>query len=145
MINKKCLVCNNIFIPSLGNLRRGGGKYCSMLCYHKQSISHKKGKLSPFWKGKNAGYAAIHDWIKSIYGKATKCENPNCENISIVFDWALKKGKKYENREVENFWQLCRKCHKKYDFVEKPRDEKGHFLKLKDYIPIDRKIDKRYK
>lgn len=111
-----------------------------MKCYHKQAVAHKKGKESPFWKAENAEYGAIHDWIKSMYGSASICENPECvyprktKNGILEkpsrFDWALKKGRKYSDRKHDSFIQLCRSCHKKYDYSENKhtRNKKGIFI-----------------
>lgn len=65
----------------------------------------------------NQRYSAVHYWLKSRYGKATKCSNKSCQKWSKVYQWALKKGCKYEFN-VKNFIQLCKSCHIKYDFKE---------------------------
>ena len=67
-----------------------------------------------FWKGDRVGYKGIHCWLNKKFGRAQKCGNIECDNTSNWFEWCLKKGKKYE-RKRENFINLCRKCHKKYD------------------------------
>ena len=59
-------------------------------------------------------YNSLHWWLRREFGSATKCEHPNCSRQSPFFQWALLKGKEYE-RKRENFWQLCRGCHFKYD------------------------------
>ena len=124
----------------MSNVKKGGGKFCSMKCYHTQAVSHRKGKQSPFWKGGSAKYGAIHDYIKSMRGPAVKCENPDCtyprktKNGVLAypknFDWALRKGRKYSDRKPDSFIQLCRSCHKKYDFNEgnRKRNEFGTFI-----------------
>jgi len=112
-----------------------------MKCYHRQAISHRKGIESPFWKGKKAKYGAVHDWIKSQFGNAKKCENSECiyprktKNGILLFpqkfDWALKKGRNYNDRKKDSFIQFCRSCHKKYDFKKsKKRNNKGYFIKV---------------
>lgn len=81
--------------------------------------------LNNFHKEINVGgiskseYSAIHSWIRSRYGKANKCEAKDCKKTGKRFDWALLRGKKYA-KNVKNFWQLCRPCHKKYDYPEGP-------------------------
>lgn len=65
-------------------------------------------------------YERIHAWIHRNYGKALICESKECKNISKRFQWALKKGCKYE-RNRGSFIQLCPSCHKKYDFTEEVR------------------------
>lgn len=139
-MEKECPNCKKKFIPKRYNIARGGGRYCSAECYRNgPKVATRKGKDSPFWKGDKAGYGSVHDWIKSQLGSATKCENPECvyprptRNKTLtkpkVFDWALKKGRKYTDRQVDSFIQLCRSCHQRYDFQERlrERNKKGIF------------------
>lgn len=62
-------------------------------------------------------YRNIHQWIRNHFGKASKCTNTNCDGSRERYDWALIKGKKYD-RNINNFLELCRKCHIGYDFTE---------------------------
>lgn len=62
-------------------------------------------------------YNSLHWWLRRSFGPANKCEHPKCDNKSPFFQWALKKHKDYD-RKRENFWQLCRMCHFKYDLKE---------------------------
>ena len=89
------------------------------------AVSPLTGENHYNWKGKLASYFAKHIWLKTHFGKASKCENPNCvyprKNAagSILkkpkrYDWALIRGREYEHKR-ENFIQLCPSCHKKYD------------------------------
>ena len=59
-------------------------------------------------------YYTIHRWLRKNYGDATMCSFDN--KHKALYDWALLKGKKYEYKR-ENFIQLCKKCHFKYDRV----------------------------
>lgn len=59
-------------------------------------------------------YSTLHWWVRRTFGSANKCEHPNCSKESLIYEWALLKGKKYEKKR-ENYWQLCRKCHFQYD------------------------------
>lgn len=59
-------------------------------------------------------YSAVHYWMKSNYGKASKCESGTCTKKSKTFQWALLRGKTY-CRKRENFMELCGSCHLKYD------------------------------
>jgi len=59
-------------------------------------------------------YHQIHHWLKINFGKAYKCENKNCKNISKLFSWALKNSCEYEFKR-ENYLMLCRSCHAKID------------------------------
>lgn len=73
--------------------------------YNKEKIDHKTKE-----------YARIHHWVRTTFGKANKCENPKCEGKSHTFDWALRKGKNHEKKR-QNYMQLCRPCHIKYDWT----------------------------
>lgn len=117
MYIKICLICKKEF--KIRNYRIDTAKYCSMVCYGKAQ-QRLVGESHYNWKGDNIGYYGIHVWIKRTYGNAIKCENSNCLNSSIKFEWALIKGKKYE-RKIENFFQLCKKCHVNYDMNDKWR------------------------
>ena len=77
------------------------------------------------WKGDKAGYTAFHQWLRRKFGKATMCDNPDCHyprrnrNNQILykpkrFEWSLIHGKKHDHKR-ENYWQLCKSCHVKYD------------------------------
>jgi NUMOD3 motif len=79
----------------------------------KKKIS-KPGDKHPNWLGEKVGYVGIHLWLRKTYGKASCCKNKSCEKLSFVYDWAKIREKKYE-RKRENFIELCRKCHQKYD------------------------------
>lgn len=61
----------------------------------------------------------IHRWLRSHFGPASKCENPQCEGRSKNYQWAKKTGSRYAKRR-ENFIQLCQMCHVAYD---------GHMVK----------------
>lgn len=68
------------------------------------------GENNPNWKGDNAKYVAIHQWVSNNFGKTIKCEK--CDSIKNI-DWSNKNHKYSRNRD--DWQQLCKKCHKKYD------------------------------
>ncbi len=68
------------------------------------------------WKG-GIEYFGIHKWLGKTFGKANKCENPDCLKKSKIFHWAKLKDKFY-SRNRENFWMLCQKCHSIYDEIK---------------------------
>ena len=78
------------------------------------SKSRSRLEANPNWKGDNVGYHGIHAWLKRHFGHADRCEFSSCNKKSKVFEWALRKGFKYE-RKRQNFIRLCGSCHKKYD------------------------------
>ena len=84
-----------------------------------------RGKKNGIWKGDNAGYNAIHIWLRTNFGKPNKCKNKLCIYPRTnkggkklekpkMFQWALLKGKRYSHNR-KNFIMLCVSCHKKYD------------------------------
>lgn len=82
------------------------------------------GENSPSWN-ENIGYHGLHIWLVKTFGNPLKCES--CGEIGYKsiknrwnIEWALVKGKKYE-RMRENFWGLCIRCHRNYDFTEEHR------------------------
>jgi len=75
------------------------------------------------WKGIKASYSSIHQWIKRRFGKANRCENPDCyyprqgsKGLMLapkVFDWANKSGKYLHDKD--DWMMLCRSCHMTHD------------------------------
>lgn len=76
-----------------------------------------RGKIGPDarrWKGEEAGYVAKHMWIIKYYGKAHKCENPDCKSRNAKrFEWANISGNYL--RDVSDYKMMCPSCHRKMD------------------------------
>lgn len=118
-VKKECLHCKKIF--GISPCRENTAKYCSYRCGGLNSSWTKSGKEHPSWKGDDIKYAAIHNWLRSTFGKANKCESLTCNGRnSRKYTWSLLKGKEYQ-RKRENFWMLCYSCHTKYDFAEETK------------------------
>ena len=132
MMTKTCQICSSKYQKGKNiSLRKfATSKYCSLNCYGKWKSNNRIGKNHPSWVGNSITYKGLHNWLINKFGKATKCEISNCKNISKKFDWALKKNRLYV-RNIKNFLQLCRSCHKRYDFNENniKRNKKGTFIK----------------
>lgn len=144
---KQCKVCGKEFYTIPSKIRIGKGKFCSTQCYYiskkgiktgkmpektrKKISKAQKGKPRPYtsnekhwmWKGDNASYCNFHKWLVKHYGKANKCENPNCKYKNPKrYEWALKKEYKHSHN-INHYIQLCSSCHRKYDFTEKTREK----------------------
>lgn len=106
----------------------------SELTKEKIAVSNT-GKLSSQWKGDNAKYQALHGWIRNHYGLALFCVNPDCSKLSQNFEWALKPGKKY-SRDINDYMQLCKKCHRKMDFTEETRQKMSKSLTQHEFCTV---------
>ncbi|KKM91612.1 hypothetical protein LCGC14_1226840 [marine sediment metagenome] len=62
------------------------------------------------WKGDDVGYSALHEWISKHKPKQEECSICNqpkkleLSNISGEY-----------KRDINDFWWLCRSCHKIFD------------------------------
>jgi hypothetical protein len=63
------------------------------------------------WESNQTDYFNVHHWLRGKFGKATQCQFCGSK---LRIEWSKLRHKKYE-RKKENFWQLCRSCHQKYD------------------------------
>ena len=72
------------------------------------TLSEKHGKVSA------SEYTNIHAWLRKNFGSAKECEGDQCKGKSLTFEWALKRGEKYEKNR-DNFLRLCKSCHCIYD------------------------------
>ena len=74
----------------------------------------RRGDVLYNWKGNDAGYSALHCWVKLWLGKPKTCEH--CKTTGLTgysIHWANKSG--LYKRELSDWIRLCAKCHKKYD------------------------------
>lgn len=97
---------------------------------HKHNMSEAmKGKNlggnNPCWKGDDAGYTSIHDWVKKYKPTSKICDRCHKEkrleiaNISGLY-----------RRDIKDYRWLCHRCHKKYDRM---KYRKGHPVRI-DYL-----------
>jgi len=96
-------------------------------------------------KLRNGKYHAIHKWLNNYFGKANKCENPNCKGICKIYHYCLIKGKKHQHNR-NNYVLMCASCHRLYD--QKPEWIKKMKELRKQYRPTEetkRKISKSCK
>ena len=83
-----------------------------------------RGKNYPNYKEK-VGYVALHYRIRNILGIAFKCENKQCNGKSKTYQWANISGEyKYS---LDDWMQLCRSCHAKYDRSKKSRFKEYYY------------------
>lgn len=80
-----------------------GSKYCSKDCAFADENNHK-------WKGNDVSYSGLHKWVTEHKGKAKMCIN--CQS-TISVQWASKSHKYLRN--IDDWLELCSKCHGIYD------------------------------
>lgn len=68
------------------------------------------------WKGEAAGYTSIHQWLAKHFGKPDHCDlcgRNKKRGEKRKFEWARRAPGL--DRNLQNWWQLCVKCHRRYD------------------------------
>lgn len=114
----RCKKCAKRGSVNSGQFKKGGvpwimGKTHSDVTKKKLSIAGK-GRIPPNFKGDEVGYFAVHSWIHRHYGKANHCSfDPT--HTSHHFEWANISGSYL--RDVDDYAQLCIKCHRQYDMI----------------------------
>lgn len=123
-LQKNCLICNVLFVKDTKIAVRNWEKrkYCSRACVY-EGKKALIGPLSPQWK-ENPGYGAIHDWMRSRYGRASYCQNAECPKTGKNFEWANLSGDYFRDRR--DWLSLCNSCHKYMD--RKNLCDRGHEL-----------------
>lgn len=60
----------------------------------------------------------IHQWLRKKFGSASFCSHcPGRQSVkSNIYEWCLRHDCEYDYNK-DNFIQLCRSCHRKYDQV----------------------------
>lgn len=124
------------------------GAFCSKPCFalfrigtrfsekHKRKLKearkHRVGKLAPSWKGDDAGYSAIHCWVRKIMGNPITCKECNIAGEKIGRRWNLEWANisgEYK-RNLADWVGLCKKCHSKFDEIGEGRKRNfaGQFI-----------------
>lgn len=105
-------------------------------------LETKMGKQTETMKAEEKNYFNIHAWLLRKFGNAKMCEGECCSNTKPKrFEWALKKGCKYE-RNRENFIQLCCSCHRKYDMTDAIREKMSLSAKKSGRLLVDNPMKK---
>lgn len=78
----------------------------------------KRGNKNPNWQGVDAGYVAVHFWIRRHKQKPEGCEF--CGKTNRRMDWAYKDhargiDKRKYSRKFNMWIYLCRSCHMRFD------------------------------
>ena len=71
------------------------------------------GNKHPLWKGNNATYGSIHDWVSRHLGTPKICSHCGNSRKKIYYQWANISGN--YKRDLSDWVRLCVKCHRKKD------------------------------
>lgn len=86
----------------------------------KEKMRHAHaGEKNYLWKGENVSYRGLHTWVNLWLGKAKKCEHCGIVGNGRQIHWANKDGG--YKRNLNDWIQLCYKCHGIYDKANKLR------------------------
>lgn len=88
-------------------------------------VKYNQQEKNPQWKGNDAGYIAIHTWVRKWKGKHIKCEICGVTTCK-KFEWA--NIDHTYRRVLEDYISMCCSCHKKYDYKNnlKPNSKLGN-------------------
>ena len=73
----------------------------------------KQGAKHPLWQGDDAGYNAIHKWLRRNHPKAGRCEW--CGATAGRTEYAFLPGGRDCTRNRADYAELCVSCHRQYD------------------------------
>ena len=141
MTEVMCPVCQHSFLAPVTRVVRGLRKTCSRSCSSKVKIRSanglcaraKRGEFTdiyrkniskihakwtdetkhPRWKGDDAGYFPVHEWITKHYGQPKECEWCGLNDPNRKYHWA-NISKTYKRRR-DDFIRMCVPCHRRYD------------------------------
>jgi NUMOD3 motif len=71
-----------------------------------------RGERHGNWKGDQAGYEALHAWVRLRLGNPSRCEHCGTTKPRH-YEWANVSGK--YKRQLSDWIRLCKPCHSKFD------------------------------
>lgn len=73
-----------------------------------------RGRTPSNWKGDDAGYCAIHQWVAQHRGTPNRCEECGTDE-DIRYEWANISGE--YKRSLDDYRRLCVSCHRKEGYA----------------------------
>ena len=80
-------------------------------------------ETNPAWKGEEVRRAGLHMYVRTRLPKTEFCQV--CNKVP-PYDLANKTGKYL--RDLDDWWWLCRSCHKKFDLRYKSPEDRRVFI-----------------
>jgi uncharacterized C2H2 Zn-finger protein len=102
-----------------------------------KSMTGKKGKGTPRWKGETANIYTMHQWLRANVAIPDRCSGKRCPRISKTFDWCLKTGRKYSHNPKDYIWHVGRAIGSMIGTI------KSNYKQLKIYTGMENKQDWR--
>ena len=122
---KPCPVCKG-FVKHKWKSGLAKSRTCSRSCHMKGNTFRKghtptnafkpgetSGEKNVNWKGDEASYGSLHDWVSYHKGNEKKCSQCGEDEPSKRYEWANISGE--YKREIDDYIRLCKKCHYHYD------------------------------
>jgi hypothetical protein len=72
----------------------------------------RSGAVHPNWKGDKATFRSIHSTLNNRYPKTGRCEQCGVEGPT---DYAFLRHPEPHTRNRDDYRELCRSCHQKFD------------------------------
>ena len=91
--------------------RRGAGNPMYGRTGERAGMYGRRAEHAPAWKGDDANYHTIHEWVRRWYPKSGVCEE--CGETAKT-DWANVSGE-YRREDRSDWRELCKSCHAKAD------------------------------
>jgi len=70
------------------------------------------GDKNPNWRGDGVGWSALHKWLRRNHPKRGVCSE--CDKKGKT-DWAFLRHPEPYTRNANDYRELCRSCHIKFD------------------------------
>lgn len=82
------------------------------------------GNLNGLWKGEDASYGTLHDWLSLHYPRKGRCES--CGATGRTEHAFLRHPEKH-TRNRDDYRELCVPCHRRMDICGHPTNcKRGH-------------------
>lgn len=109
-----CDICNREFDSkiSLSNHKKWHDK-----TYREKIKVIRTGENNPRWKGDNARYRAIHNWMRKNKAKPEFCEHCGKFPPVEVANIKVKNVSEKYSRDINDYIWLCKKCHNHFDEI----------------------------
>lgn len=81
---------------------------------HKIDASGLRGEETSQWRGDEAGYGAVHAWLRKYHPKSGVCEE--CGEAKRT-TYAFKRHPERHTRNRKDYLELCYSCHNRMDDI----------------------------